>query len=102
MKARMKHDIKVDGAYKHPRLMGLENVVLSAKEVILFENEQVKGIIDNLYYDGKIWIISEYKLNDNNVLNALEQLEKYNKHFDKYNLKDKRDMIFTGNYRRFK
>ncbi len=63
-----------------PSLVGLMNVYLSTREVILRDEltGQTRAIIDNLYYKDREIIIDEYKCTNNkgNREHSIEQLKK--------------------------
>lgn len=82
------HDIKVSEMKKKPKVIGLDNIVLSTGEVILFDNHQIRREPDGLMFDPythRLYNI-EYKCGKN--------LDKA-----KYQLSDSRRMlrdIFPG------
>jgi len=96
-----RHDKKVSCIIATPTLIGLENVVLSAKEVNLFNyTGRLIGQPDGLFRDGfGRWHIMEYKCGGNKEEKAVEQLMRSQEHLFIYGIEKDSGLIYVhGDY----
>lgn len=76
----IEHDIALKRINARPALIGIENVVWSAVNVMLYNSRQVMGEIDFVAYtagkyDKPYWVV-EYKYSDRKRDKALKQIER--------------------------
>jgi hypothetical protein len=85
------HDWRVDELWKHPDRAGLEDIVISAKEVMMMRTHEhnLIGCVDNVYFSkrGDLYLL-EHKSNEQPRFSgeayAMVQLTRARLHFYEY------------------
>lgn len=95
------HDLAVQNILDNPKILGLENVILIAKEVRLFNAQgRLIGEPDIFGYDMRQGYFSaEYKCTDKKDVKAMEQLKRTLNHMRQYGISEQLAMFHVyGSY----
>ena len=95
-----KHDKALDNIILKPNMVGIDDVVLSAKEVNLFDyTGRLIGQPDVLIMDrDRHWHLIEYQCTSNHRDRALKQLSRGKEHLFIYGIQNISSYYVFGNY----